>query len=54
MRKPSHEKKKTRPYVSRGLRMGTERALRLTGLSSGVLTRTRSMSRAMVAREVGG
>lgn len=47
--KPSHEKKNTRPYLSAGLRMGTERALWLRGLSSGAWTRRRRMSSAMMA-----
>jgi hypothetical protein len=37
--KPIHEKKKTRPYGSVGLRIGTERAFLLIGLTSGALQR---------------
>lgn len=33
--KPNHEKKKTRPYTSKGFRTGIERAFRLIGLVSG-------------------
>ena len=32
---PIHEKKKTRPYWSKGLRMGIDLAFRLLGLTSG-------------------
>jgi hypothetical protein len=35
MKKPSQEKKKTRPCLLRGFSTGTERALPLRGLSSG-------------------
>lgn len=34
-KKPNHAKKKTRPYILRGFRPGIERALRLTGLTTG-------------------
>lgn len=33
--KPSQEKKKVRPYLSKGLSIGMERALRFNGLTSG-------------------
>lgn len=36
--KPNHEKKKTRPYLLTGLKMGTERAFWLMGLTSGAET----------------
>jgi hypothetical protein len=35
--KPDQEKKKVRPYLSTGLRMGIERAFLLMGLTSGAL-----------------
>jgi hypothetical protein len=35
MKKPSQEKKKTRPYLLRGFSTGIERAFPLRGLSSG-------------------
>ena len=38
--KPSHEKKKTRPCASIGLRMGTLRAFLLIGLTVGVRQRS--------------
>ncbi len=34
-KKPNHAKKKTRPYMLTGFRPGIERALRLTGLTTG-------------------
>ena len=34
-KKPNHAKKKTRPYMLKGFRPGIERALRLTGLTTG-------------------
>ncbi|EAQ85640.1 hypothetical protein CHGG_06893 [Chaetomium globosum CBS 148.51] len=38
--KPSHEKKKTRPWASMGFRMGTLRAFLFTGLTVGVRQRS--------------
>jgi hypothetical protein len=35
MKKPNHEKKKTRPYLLKGLKKGMERAFLLMGLTSG-------------------
>jgi hypothetical protein len=39
-KKPNHEKKKTRPYMLRTLKKGTDRALWLIGLTSGALKST--------------
>jgi hypothetical protein len=41
--KPSHEKKKTRPWRSTGLKTGTERAFLLTGLRTGARQRSEAL-----------
>jgi hypothetical protein len=43
MKKPNHPKKKTRPYMLVGLRNGMERALWLTGFTSGACQRDASL-----------
>ena len=42
--KPSHEKKKTRPCLSKGLRIGTLRAFLVTGLSAGARQRSETLN----------
>jgi hypothetical protein len=46
--KPSHEKKNTRPYRSKGLRTGIDLAFRLLGLISGEMTS--NLSESIIAR----
>ena len=42
--KPNHEKKNTRPYTLIGFKPGMDRALRLTGLTTGACHRTAGLN----------
>lgn len=47
---PDHEKKKVRPYLLSGFRIGIERALRLMGLTSGASQRCEALKPIFQAR----
>lgn len=53
MKKPNQEKKNTRPYLLIGLKMGTDRAFWLTGLTSGAKNHDLGLARLITILAVG-